>query len=317
MRAVGILGAGFGLYGHLPAAVLAGAEEIVLLDRYLEVFQGRSELSALRDLVRWVATERDMLRASDTIVLARTPTMNFRSLQEILSYPNIRRFLIEKPHGPDPFTAQLSGEQLGSKSWRVSLPFRHLAWGRQTLELLECESNAESELRINWSFKAHHFQKPAESWKKHHAEGGGPLRFYGIHVIALLAEAGFDTARTSTLIRKESTPWARWEADFFQPGKPSVTVSLDSEADLESFSVSVVKKADGYSSPIFESKSPFGPECSSVDSQKAPFDLRVASLKKVYETFHQDDRYFQSLYVDIVLLWQSIEKITLDQPCRP
>jgi len=45
--------------------------------------------------------------------------------------------------------------------------------------------------------KADHFKNNKDNWKRDHKQGGGPLRFYGIHLIAVLAELGYTSSRQS------------------------------------------------------------------------------------------------------------------------
>lgn len=310
LKSAGILGAGFGLYGHLPAAVTAGAENVVLLNRYRNVFADRSELNRFKDCVRWVETEDDLLAVCDTLVLARAPSANFRLLPACLRHPNIQRFMIEKPPGPTPSAARAFFDQLASTSCRVSLPFRHLGWAKSALRFLRLEENAAGELNIEWSFIAHHFRGPKDTWKKRHIDGGGPLRFYGIHLIALLAEAGFETAESSSVTRTNCGSFVRWEAHFVRPGRASARVSVDSNIEKEIFSVTALDSQAIEVTSIFESKSPFGMIGNGAERGRNSQDFRVASLGEVYKSFREEDLGFMELNAGLVRLWESVEHIT-------
>ena len=54
---IGIFGAGFGLYGYLPALIEVGGGPILLLDRYRIPFSERTELRRFVSAVQWQENE--------------------------------------------------------------------------------------------------------------------------------------------------------------------------------------------------------------------------------------------------------------------
>ena len=56
----GIIGAGFGLYGHLPAAMSLSNNPVFLPKRYAELFHKRTELAVFEDRINWVEDEIEL-----------------------------------------------------------------------------------------------------------------------------------------------------------------------------------------------------------------------------------------------------------------
>ena len=84
MSAIGIIGAGFGLYGYLPALIEVGEKNIILPARYKDKFSARSELQIYAGYVQWVSDERVMLEMVDTIVLALPPGYQLKLVKKLI-----------------------------------------------------------------------------------------------------------------------------------------------------------------------------------------------------------------------------------------
>ena len=46
------------------------------------------------------------------------------------------------------------------------------------------------ELEISWNFHAHHYKNEINTWKRNPLQGGGAFKFYGTHLVYLLANIG-------------------------------------------------------------------------------------------------------------------------------
>ena len=74
--------------------------------------------------------------------------------------------------------------------------------------------NLKCKLNLNWEFMAHHYINNLDTWKNKHSHGGGALRFYGIHVIALLAYVGYNNIIKSKLSLDLAGNPYQWSAIF-------------------------------------------------------------------------------------------------------
>jgi len=195
MNTIGILGSGFGLYGYLPALIEAGEKNILLPVRYKDKFSARSELQKYAGYVQWVFDDRVLFEMIDSIVLALPPEYQLDLVKKLIHIKNIKNLLLEKPLAISPEESSKLIDDLvhSNKRFRIGYNFRFTSWGSGIFELLNSISHPVSfnRLYISWSFIAPHYSNNALVWKRFNSLGGGALRFYGIHLIALLAEIGY------------------------------------------------------------------------------------------------------------------------------
>ena len=103
---------------------------------------------------------------------------------------------------------------------------------------------------------AHHFARDVASWKRSHAEGGGVLRFFGVHLLALLARHGYRAVERSTVAGQDAGEPEQWHAVFFGPGVPDCHVEIDSRSSTSCFSIAVTSAASG-EMPLVDLRDPF------------------------------------------------------------
>lgn len=302
---VSIFGSGFGLYGHLPAVWSAGAKAVLLPVRYREVFEGRLELSRFRDVVEWVSDESRLFSHAKTVVLARTPFQNYKDVGEVLRYTNIRNLVTEKPPAPAPAEAQLLPERLKDLNWRVPFQFRYLPWFGLLVRSAETNKIRNLNFSVRWSFKAHHFQNGLSNWKSFHKDGGGPLRFYAIHLVNLAAELGFLIPLSAQ--KDEAT----WTATFQNEAGTQIAMCLDSNSESDFFKVASFPPGVGDERTVFHSETPFskGQKVRCNESAISNDDPRVASLTKVYTSFSESNKEFVRGYSSTFELWDRVEKL--------
>ena len=197
---LGILGGGFGLYGYLPAAVTLLQEPVLLLNKYKPIIDSRQELLSFKDQIIWLESEEELIQTADSLVISRRPIDQEALASKCLLQTNLKRIMFEKPLASTPEKAQKILDQVAKsdKHCSVGFTFRFTAWAIQLKEkLLNGEFTEHESINLSWYFMADHFSRNIESWKMDHAQGGGAIRFYGIHVIALLAELGYENVASS------------------------------------------------------------------------------------------------------------------------
>ena len=240
-RAFAVFGSGFGLYGYVPALVGGCHVGVVLPAAYRETFDRRPELAPYRASVDWAADDAAALDRAEGVVLARRPADNHTAALACLERPGIASLLLEKPIAPDPAEADRLLDRLvrSGIAFRIGYLFRFTPWGRTLLDHKALDPDGL--LEIEWHFMAHHFRHDLDNWKRDPAAGGGPLRFYGIHLLALLAEMGYRTAVESRMSLLPGMPPAkaayRWRATFTGPGLPTCRIDVNSAAPTATFRV--------------------------------------------------------------------------------
>lgn len=255
MTTVAILGSGFGLYGYLPAIATTTTATIALPERYRDKFNGRKELVGFASRISWKSDEDAALREADTAVLALAPKAQEQRIEQCLALANIRTMLLEKPLAATPAAALALAAQLdeAGKIFRIGYLFRLMPWALQLKEALHSHE-ASRTVTITWHFMAHHYRQASHSWKQDASQGGGALNFYGIHLIALLAEAGYEQVTRSVIRQPSLGDVESWTATFEGTMLPPCHVVVDSRCERTQF---VVMADAPYSAPRVDLADPF------------------------------------------------------------
>jgi predicted dehydrogenase len=297
-----ILGSGFGLYGYLAAVVGACREDVVLPERSREPFLRRPELAHCADRIKWVDDEAQALALAEDVVVAKRPLDQQQIVAQCLGQANVRRMILEKPLAPTPEASSCLLDEIArsDKRVRIGYTFRHTHWASR-FALVTSESPKET-IEVEWRFLAHHHENEVATWKRDVSAGGGVLRFYGIHLLALLAELGYSAVERSEADGKEAGELDRWRATLVGDRLPRCTVSVDSRSAGEGFIIR--RRSTG--SEVVRLQDPFDrlpPEPSSPD------DRRVPMLARLLRSFAEEDRPLYDSYSSTNELWQAAERL--------
>lgn len=238
---LGILGSGFGLYGYLPAAVHAGHSKILLPIQYKDKIKSRGDLNGYGSSINWVESDLQVIRRAETIIVARRPSDQSALIPRLTCQENIKTIILEKPLSPTPACTfdLLDMIESSNKKYTAGFIFRYLPWAHKLkAKLAETENASRQTWHLNWAFLAHDQSKKIFTWKSDHKQGGGVIRFFGIHIIALLSELGFRQVTFSSIDntnrRHKNT---LWRAGFKGVGLPEFIVEVDISAESEHFSI--------------------------------------------------------------------------------
>jgi len=295
---VAILGSGFGLYGYLPA--LRDEQcRVVLPERYRAVVEGRAELSGLAGGIIWVADEKDALDRADAVVVARRPVDQAGLIAELLARPELKRLVLEKPLAPDPETAMHLQDKLeaSDKIVRIGYCLGFTGWGRQ---LIARAAASHGDVGIRWRFCAHHYATGQSNWKRSHAQGGGALRFYGIQLISLLVDLGFEGASASSIASAQSDEAESWRATLTSGDGARCEIELDSNFAQTEFSIGAPAFGLALSLP-----DPFDAVASGGQ------DRRVPVLSLLCQEMLTAERSPHQRYRKTIELWRAIEAVTV------
>jgi hypothetical protein len=315
MSTVAILGSGFGLYGYLPAMAGSCGHRVVLPERYRPKLALRPELAGFVGSVRWVSDERAALANADTVVLALQPAQQARWIPECLAAGNLERLLLEKPLAPSPGAALSLFEDLvrSRRVFRIGYIFRFTPWGES---LFPCRDDAFrnsglGRVRIEWRFFAHHFRLRSASWKRFCSSGGGAIRFYGIQLIALLAERGYERVVSSQSSGPSPEEIVRWVATFSGNELPDCDVVVDTKDAITGFRV--VRAVDGTATTVVAQADPFGSEERAASPGSS--DGRVPLLARLCRSLWGDSEDVYGRYRDTLALWRAVEDRTSFERC--
>ena len=248
----GILGSGFGLYGHLPVVYSSGSNTIYLLESSIQAMSYREDLSAYVKHVKPQANIESLIEAVDYLVISLPPENQFATIYDninLFKRHNVR-LILEKPLAISPDLAINLSKLLQANNipfW-VNYTFLYTAWFNQLLESISFTDSID----IKWHFKAHHFKYKLTNWKVDHEIGGGPVRFYGIHLFACIAHI----SKINSLLQFDLSYFRNYMSGFklstLLENNMTVNITIDTNCDDDTFQVYTNRDT-----LLYSSKSPF------------------------------------------------------------
>jgi predicted dehydrogenase len=279
---------------------------VALPETYRPTLLARPELAPLAGRVTWFSDEKAVLAAATAVAIARRPADQEALLARILLESRIERLLLEKPLARTPAAAAAMQEKLerSGKAWRIGYTFRFTPWARQLRRLLSHTAG----LSLLWAFRAHHFAHGRATWKRRHADGGGAVRFYGIQVLALLAECGYRDVLASDAYESARDEISAWRARVAGPSLPTCTVAIDSNAAASRF----VVEAEGPDAVQISLSDPF----EQVAAPAHGADRRVALIAEIVRSLWNNAEALPPWYESVIELWRKAESAMNVRPAR-
>lgn len=303
-KMTGIIGSGFGIYGYLPAVLLTETK-VALLLRSKEKFESRKELQRYADRIVWYEDETQLLISVDTIVTCVPPLVQVAILDKILDCSNIKNLILEKPLAPSPGASEIILDRLikTKKNFRIAYSFLYSGWLQSLETLLKENEHTGFTIRIIWKFEAHHYRNSLQKWKRNISCGGGIIRFYGIHLIAVLVKLKFIGLSESIVHALSVDDYDAWNARFVDDRRNSVELDLNSNDKEECFKVVV---NDGKREKLVaDCRSPF----EELEQLVNELDPRIITLDKIYSDCKNIflPLQIEKQYGDTNRLWREIE----------
>lgn len=301
VNVAGIVGGRFGIYGYLPA-MLAKYQSVALSKKHQAFMEARPDVCMHIHQVLWCENDLEVMSLSAFIVFAVPPIAQKEIIFQNIALLKSKKLFLEKPLASDPQSAKMLMEFLKGYEvdFRINYILQVTEWFENLKEFIFFDDDLE--IIIQWNFLAHHFREPNDSWKKYHSLGGGCLRFFAIHLIAMLAFLKFKESKFSHLFYMSADIPYRWDASFYEMNK-SVTVSVNSQSSKDLFSISVKKN----NKIIYETSqdSVFDQKHKSV-FQDVRSDYILKMINQATDTKEGILRY----YDDVCNLWGAIENYT-------
>jgi predicted dehydrogenase len=299
-----IFGSGFGLYGYLPALVIGCNQTVYLPERYRVRLEERKDVGCFADLVKWNFDEKAILDVVDAVIVSQRPIDQVHRISECIDRSNIRALLLEKPLAPSPEASSRALDQLemSGKRYRIGYNFRFMPWAADLKSHLRTTATT-GYLSIDWQFRAHHYELDISTWKRFVSAGGGALRFFGIHLIALLAEMGFDAVTRSSTSASNPDECETWSAVFIGPDLPECRVSVQSNTDKRHFSIDRIGRSG--TEHLVDLSDPF-----EGNSDAPGFDRRVGILTELSKDLIHGEPLSYPWYRQSVRLWDVTERVS-------
>lgn len=204
-----ICGSGFGLYGYLPA-IYKFTNKIYLNKKYQKIFYTRGELLLFESKIVWYKNIKKIIYLIDYLIIAKRPDDQIKIIQTILNNNNkIKHIFLEKPLSVNP-KKSLNLFKICHKNkinYSVGFLFEYVSWYKLIKKKLESKKKINNIL-INWNIKKD--LNKLNSWKHNNQNGGGLIRYYGIHFIKLLSDFDFTIIRIN---EKKKNFWKLLIAD--------------------------------------------------------------------------------------------------------
>jgi len=295
-----IVGSGFGLYGYLPALVrLDKNNHIVLPQKYREKILSRKELKGFDRDILWASSSEEALKKTTDLIMAVPPSAQYSIVKKIVKESNIETINLEKPIAP---SAELSEDLLDFLDFHeIKYVIGYSFFYLNLQDKFDYLIAREEDIYWNWEFMAHHFSMNLDNWKRYHDVGGGVLRFYGIHMIALLSALGYDNVAHSILTQDNINEPHLWKASFSGAGIPLCNISLNCKSKNNIFDVS-----NDSLGTVISSRDPFD----LITEDVKDLDNRVPILRKIIDKSSYRQYKLKSLYRDINKLWKKVEETT-------
>jgi predicted dehydrogenase len=297
-----IFGGGFGLYGYLPALIKSGARKVLVLERHRSSAEARPELNQYLPCVQWLASKQEILEAADSLVIAVPPYVQESVIRSLSGHCIFQYLVIEKPIAHSPACAKeifvLAREV--AVSVRVGYSFLYTEWNEQFMRRYIMYPGHN--YSILWQFMAHHQHTNQSTWKTRHESGGGALRFYGIHVLALLAQICDVRVVSSQLHEDEKGRAVRWVAQLRNEQGGVISIDVNCSCAFTKF---CILQSDPYGGCLIDLPTPF-----STSTQRAVEDVRIPHLLRLLATLNQPSATYYNVYSRADILWQEVEDST-------
>jgi hypothetical protein len=297
----GILGSGFGIYGYLPA-ILQKEDYVFLHIKSKEFFYSRVELIHFSNKIIFISDIDKLLGKVTALVICYPPKLQFEFVLKSFEYKNIKYLFLEKPLSFDPDSSIYLLEKLKISNIKYSINYIFLK--TNWFDLINKNESNEVRYSLKWNFKSEHFKSNKISWKKNTSDGGGVVRFYGIHIIAILVHLNYNEINFSIVKGISIEDLHIWEAEFYNPKSKSIfSIKINTKSEIQEFSITSIKEKKQFI--LINESTPFGSLFNIANS----IDTRALLLEKYMNEFYSTQNYndLEQFYQRVNLFWKKIE----------
>ena len=290
MKNIGFLGSGFALYGYLKYFSTKNSNLYTLI-KYKNIIKNRKDLKKLYSKILFKNNDDEILEHCNKIVIARRPVDQEKFINKIIKRNYSSKFYyFEKPLCATPKRSLEVFNKLKKKKIRFSIGYLFLYTNLYSKFI----KNYGNELNFDWEFMSYDLSKKKMNWKFNIEKGGGPLRFYGIHLISVLVSKFKKFSKVeSYIIFKKKIPTI-WECNLLADKKIKIRLKINSFSKRSKSFVLSNKKI------LYNKSNPFdGYESSKTKDNRIKFiNLMILNSKKI--------KYY-NIYKNSLKLWKKIE----------
>ena len=235
MTVATIFGGGFGLYGYIAALKETGFVNFIISIRHKALMEQKQNLSGHIKSCFFAEDFQMFSLPSDLVVFAVNPKKQEVLISDFINKNPKKMLLLEKPLGATPAISKRLAFDLNVNriTYGCNYIFLYTTWF-QNLLTRHSEFN---NIRISWSFKAHHLANNVDTWKRIPAEGGGLIRFYGIHLIYIASLLGFLTVIKSEVKVNSTGDDIIWSCTLEDKKHRRLLIYLDALAPNSAFDI--------------------------------------------------------------------------------
>ena len=287
-----LLGKGFALNVYLPALLAINCKKILLASSVKKIIKN----DAITKDIEWIEDEDIVNNKFFKIIIAEPPEKQYKLICEMSLWRNSNNLILEKPIADNHKKARYLMNILNKHKIKYSInySFRYTEWFSKVYRYIHNNHN-KGAIDLIWKFKGRHQQKKKQSWKTNHSRGGGVIRYYGIHLIAILSDIGYSDVNQNNIFNQSKNKLNSWSSEFISKDKlPKLNLYLDSYSNENLFSWQQLNKN------ILRIDSPFALESSEYNQ-----DNRIPTIIKFLQEEHND--LLNCKNMNALELWSKIE----------
>ncbi len=292
-----LYGNGFALKVYLPALIRLGIKRILIdKDQSLDLYKANI-LDKFKEYIIDINKNDFKEEIFDYTILAVSPKKQYDLLLKNNFFKNTNTLILEKPIATSPSKAFEIHKKLEDMKikYLINYSFRYASWYENLSEIIKTLPQ-DVELTFIWEFMARHFVNNRNTWKRFHSEGGAAIRFYGIHLIAILSDIGYFKVLKSNNSSKPSSDLSSFSCSFESTHNlPKCNILINSNSLVNNFSCFYIKRNKKIS--LLKTKEPLPKK-----NQFALEDPRIDLTKR----FIQEQNFNYNNF-NVIKLWEEIE----------
>ena len=289
-----LLGKGFALQVYLPALLKINCQKILLPSSSKKYLTNKVN----SQYIKWIDDVDIKYNKYFKIIIAEPPAKQYNLICNIGLWKNSNNLILEKPIAENDKKAQNLIKILNKNRTKFSInySFRYTKWFDDIHRYIHNNYN-KGDIDIIWKFKGRHLKKKNKSWKNNHLLGGGVIKYYGIHMIAILSDIGYSDVKRSNIFNQPKSALSKWSCNLISNSKlPKINLHIDSYSNENIFCWKQVNEN------ILEIESPF-----SLESSEYTGDNRIPSTLRFLQEKHTDVLNCKNM--NALGLWSKIESM--------
>ncbi len=292
-----LYGNGFALNVYLPTLVNLGIKKIFINKNQISNVRKTTNLKKYKKYIIYFNEEDYKDQFFYYTILAVSPAKQYSLLLNNRIINNTNTLILEKPLASSPIKATEILRKLENMNidYLINYSFRYAVWYEKLFSEI-CNLPKDIELFFIWKFRARHFSHNRITWKRFHSEGGGAIRFYGIHLIAILSDLGYLNIEESNISFNLFDDLSSFSCSFKSTNMlPNCKILVNSKSHKNEFSCYYIK--DNKEIRLLDLEAPF-PYRDGVLLDDPRIDITKRLLK---------DKQFNYNNSNVIDLWKAIE----------